>query len=205
MTDIHREIFVPKQIDLIPFVSSFAPSFYLVGGTGLALQYGHRRSIDFDLFSMESFDNQKIRNKIRREYKIEWTHVDSQDELTLVVNSVRCTFYRYPYPVPHPVLFDGELTMPDPPTIAAMKAFALGRRAKWKDYVDLYYVFREHPIGDVIGQAKEIFQQEFDEKLFREQLAYHQDINYSEAVQYMPGYEVPDKRILDSLIQISIS
>lgn len=205
MTDIHRDILDPKQVKLVPLISHFSSSFYLVGGTALALQYGHRRSIDFDLFTDKPFDNQKIRNIIRRNYPIEQTFVDSQEELTLIVTAVKCTFYYYPYPIIHLVEFSNGLFMPDPVTIAAMKAFALGRRAKWKDYIDLYFIFQNHSLHEVVAKAKEIFQQEFDEKLFREQLAYHQDINYSDTVIFMPGFEVPNNQILEFLIQVSVS
>ncbi len=205
MTDIHHEILDPKQVELVPLISRFSSPFYLVGGTALALQYGHRRSIDFDLFTDKLFDNQKIRNTIRKDYPIEQTFIDSREELTLLVTAVKCTFYYYPYPIIHPIGFTNGIFMPDPITIAAMKAFALGRRAKWKDYVDLYFVFQNHSLHDIVTRAKKVFQQEFDEKLFREQLAYHQDINYSDAVIFMPGFEVPNNQILEFLIQKSVS
>lgn len=205
MADIHRDILDPKQVQLIPLVTQFASSFYLVGGTALSLQLGHRRSIDFDLFSDQVFENQKIRNRIRTQFVIEQTVVDERDELTVLVQGVKCTFLYFPYAVPHTTPSIGQITMPDPLTIAALKAFALGRRAKWKDYVDLYVVLQRYTLGDVVGRAHEIFASEFDEKLFREQLAYHQDINYSESVLFMPGKEVPQESILSSLLTISTS
>jgi hypothetical protein len=71
-------------------------------------------------------------------------------------------------------------------TLAAMKAFALGRRAKWKDYVDLYFILRDHySIEDISNEAIINFGQLFSEKLFRQQLAFHKDINYSEPVEYL--------------------
>lgn len=50
-----------------------------------------------------------------------------------------------------------------------MKAFALGRRAKWKDYVDLYFIIKDyHSIDEICTKGKEIFEGEFNEKIFRE-------------------------------------
>jgi len=86
-----------------------------------------------------------------------------------------------------------------------MKAFALGRRAKWKDYVDLYFIFQRHTLANVVERAKKLFGGEVDEKLFRQQLAYHKDINYTEEVVFMPGKEVPRETILSSLLSISTS
>lgn len=205
MAGMHLDILDPKQRDLIPLMSRFAPVFYLVGGTALALQFGHRRSLDFDLFSSHPFENQPIRNRIKKQFTIEQTIVDQTDELTVLVHGAQCTFFYFPYPVAHPIASIGKLTMPDPLTIAAMKAFALGRRAKWKDYVDLYFALRRYTLSDVINRARELFGAEVDEKLFRQQLAYHKDINYTEEVIYMPGHGVPQQTILSSLLAISTS
>ncbi|MDR1584211.1 MAG: hypothetical protein LBS55_13325, partial [Prevotellaceae bacterium] len=51
-------------------------------------------------------------------------------------------FFNYPYQVEHPVNIDNIITMPALLSLSAMKAFALGRRAKWKDYVDLYFLIK---------------------------------------------------------------
>jgi hypothetical protein len=70
--------------------------------------------------------------------------------------------------------------------IAAMKAFALGRRAKWKDYVDMYFILRDYfTISQVAAEAAIHFGELFSEKLFRQQLAFHTDINYSEPIEFL--------------------
>ena len=67
-----------------------------------------------------------------------------------------------------------------------MKAFALGRRAKWKDYVDLYWLLKSHcTLGGICKRAQELFGNLFSEKLFRQQLCYFKDIDFSEEVQYV--------------------
>jgi len=90
--------------------------------------------------------------------------------------------------------------MPTLLTLAAMKAFALGRRAKWKDYVDLYFILRDsYTIPEICGEAHDIFKEQFSEKLFREQLAFHKDIDYSEVVDYL-GEPASDSDIKSFLI-----
>ena len=205
MPAIHPEILDQHQQDLLLLVSKFGHDFYLVGGTALALQYGHRRSLDFDLFTPKLFDNDHIRQQVRAAYPIEKTYLDSQGQLTIQAHSIRLTFYQYPFTISHPTNFAPPLTMPEPITIAAMKAFALGRRAKWKDYVDLYFVFQHPSLLEVVTEAQYVFGREFNEKLFREQLAYHQDINYSDAPIFMPGFATDTPSILNFLIQISTS
>ena len=46
---MHVEILSSSQKKLLPYVAQFKRSFYLVGGTAIALHLGHRESIDFDL------------------------------------------------------------------------------------------------------------------------------------------------------------
>ena len=94
--------------------------------------------------------------------------------------------------------------MPNLLTLASMKAFALGRRAKWKDYVDLYFILKTHSFKSLVKKAQEIFGSEFNEKLFREQLAYFNDIDYSEKVDYTKGFGIEDSIIKNKLIKISL-
>lgn len=48
-----------------------------------------------------------------------------------------------------------------------MKAFALGKRAKWKDYVDLYFIFQNYSLQELVDKTNSIFKEQFNEKLFR--------------------------------------
>ena len=67
-----------------------------------------------------------------------------------------------------------------------MKAFALGRRAKWKDYVDLYFILHDYfTIQEICKEAENIFNRQFSEKLFRQQLAFHKDIDFTEPVEFI--------------------
>ena len=78
-------------------------------------------------------------------------------------------------------------------------------RAKWKDYVDLYFIIKDHYSIDKITQkAKQIFSNEFNEKIFRSQLSYFKDINYTEEIEYLPGFEVNDKEIKKALTEFSL-
>lgn len=197
---MHKEVLTAEQNKLLPLVESFAKDFGLVGGTAIALHLGHRRSIDFDLFTDRSLRNQSILNKILKNYKIDLLVVNKLDELTLVISGVKLTFFRYPYRIDYHHKF-GKIKIPDTLTLAAMKAYALGRRAKWKDYVDLYFVMKDyHTLAEICVRAKKIFGVEFNEKMFRAQLSFFSDINYSEKVDYMPGFEVSDKEIKKALI-----
>jgi hypothetical protein len=203
---MHKNILTESQIAMLPLLKLFSSDYYLVGGTALALQYGHRRSLDFDLFTLKPFETQPILRKIRKNHTINQIHIDEVNQLTLMADQIKMTFYQYEYPVIHNEKMEAIITMPDDLSIAAMKAFALGRRAKWKDYVDLYFVFKNHSIQEVLDRAHEYYGQgEFNDKLFRGQLDFHQDINYIEPVDWMPGFETSQEEILFTLSQISLS
>lgn len=203
---MHKNILSAEQIAMLPLIKQFSSDYYLVGGTALALQYGHRRSLDFDLFTMQPFETQQIIRVIRKNFELNKIHIDEQNQLTLVANQIKMTFYQYEYPITHNEKFEDIITMPDDLSIAAMKALALGRRAKWKDYVDLYFVFKHYSIQEVIDRAHEFYGEgEFSDKLFRGQLDFHQDINYIEPVDWMPGFETSKEEILSNLSRISLN
>jgi len=199
---MYPEILSAKQKEVLPIIEDFG-DFGLVGGTAMALQLGHRRSIDFDLFSDKEFDNAEIRKKISSRAKIEKIFVDHAGEYTVLINGVKVTFIHYPFGIGFALDF-GKIKIADALTIAAMKAYALGRRAKWKDYVDIYFVLKSHGIGEIVERADKIFGNEFNDKIFRSQLSYFDDIDYSEVVDYLPGHGVDEEVIKNALREKSL-
>lgn len=197
---MHIEIFNSGQIELLPYIKNFQRSFYMVGGTAIALHLGHRRSIDFDLFTFKQLNKSRIKGKlIHFPYK-QIPIFEDVDQLHLLINNVKITFFNYPYSVLHPVKIDSYITIPSLLSLAAMKAFALGRRAKWKDYVDLYFILHDfYTIQEICTEAENFFNQQFSGKLFRQQLAFHKDIDYTESVEYLVQ-PVPDDEIKSFLI-----
>lgn len=202
---MYPKILTKEQQDLLPLISSFSSQFYLVGGTALALQLGHRRSIDFDLFSEKDFKNDLIIKKINQHYPISETYINSKNELTVEVNQVKMTWYNFPFVVPHEVDWEKIINLPDVLTIAAMKIYALGQRAKWKDYVDLYFIFQKYSLAEIVNWAEKLFVNQINERLLREQLDYFADIDYSETVEYLPGMAVNDEIIKRKLKEIAIN
>ena len=204
---MHPNILTKTQERLLPLIKQFSPSFYLVGGTALALQMGHRQSIDFDLFTDTVFDSLNIRTIIKKYHHANnRILIETETEFTLFVDNIKMTFYVYPYTIKHPANFESIISFPDVLTIAAMKAFALGKRAKWKDYVDLYFILQHHSLKEIVGVGHKYYSAgEFDEKLFREQLSYFKDLDYSEPIEYMPGFSVDNSTVKKKLIEISLS
>lgn len=86
-----------------------------------------------------------------------------------------------------------------------MKAYALGQRAKWKDYVDLYFIIKDYfPVSEISEKANQLFGGNFNGKLFRSQLAYFEGIDYAEQMDFMPGFKVSDEAVKEKLIEFSL-
>jgi len=202
---MHREILTATQLKLLSVVALFSKKFGLVGGTAIALYLGYRESLDFDLFSFNGFNNYSIKTKISQNVTIDTVLVNKKGEYTFLIDGVKFTFFQFPYKINFSESLDDIIKLPDLLTLGAMKAFALGRRAKWKDYVDLYFILKmHHTVSEITVRGVEVFGNEFNEKIFRTQLAYFEDIDYSEQVVYKEGFGVDDEIIKKALVEFSL-
>ena len=183
---MHIEILTKTQKDLLQIVSNFSKDYYLVGGTAIALYLGHRNSIDFDLFTHKKVKRQSI-NFFFKKNEINYTILhEAYDQFHILVNSVKLTFFNFPFKIEHKQKFESIIKMPTLLDLAAMKAYAFGGRAKWKDYVDMYFILNNNfTILQITERAKQIFTDAFSSKLFHQQLSYFKDIDYSEPVIFL--------------------
>ncbi len=201
---MHLEILNNEQKELLPILSQFKREYYLVGGTAIALHIGHRESIDFDLFKEKDIRKKYVYTKLKNlDYKVSFA---DYNQINMLSKGVKITFFSFPYQVPVNSKLNNFLKMPDLLTLGAMKAFALGRRSKWKDYLDLYFILKFHyPFNKVAQKAKEIFKDEFIEKQFIAQLGYFKGINYDEEVIFLIPNPPSEEEVKSFLTEISIS
>jgi hypothetical protein len=201
---MHLHILSNNQTDLLPYFKPFNRKYYLVGGTAIALHLGHRRSIDFDFFCYSPIKKKQLKSKLQNVPFTKTLLFEDTDQMHLMINGVKTTFFHYPYMIEHPVKVSNVVAIPDLIALSAMKAFALGRRAKWKDYVDLYFILKNHfTIEEISSMAKGVYGSFYSEKLFREQLAFHKDIDFSEPVEYLIP-PVSEKEIKEFLTEKAI-
>ena len=202
---MHKEILNNDQVNLLSLIKEFKRSYYLVGGTAIALYIGHRRSIDFDLFKESGINHKSILEKISNKGLKPIVTRRVSEQLNLLINNVKFTFFEYPFQIKATVKFDDVILMPTLLELAAMKAYALGRRSKWKDYVVLYFILKDfHSIEEISKKAAEIYGQLFSEKQFRSQLCYFNDIDFEEKVDFI-GKVVSEKSIKSKLTELAIS
>ncbi|MBT3299039.1 MAG: nucleotidyl transferase AbiEii/AbiGii toxin family protein [Candidatus Marinimicrobia bacterium] len=199
------DILTESQKAILPHLESFTSDYYLVGGTAIALYLGHRKSIDFDLFTQGKIKPRLINAwKEKLPYSPIQTLFESGDEIHFIISDVKVTFMQFPYRIRCIDSFYG-LSIPSLLSLAGMKAFALNRRAKWKDYVDLYFIMKDHySLKQIITEADNIFGSAFNSQLFRRQLSYFDDINYTEKVEYV-SEPLEDEIIKAFLTEMSFS
>lgn len=134
--------------------SEIGQLFYLAGGTALALQLGHRRSIDLDFFSPTE-DVPTIRPGLEEALvSFNATLADSSwGNLVYLANNVRVGFYGYSHPLVNPVIEEEGLRLASIEDIALMKLDTLLSRAARKDFYDLYFICRKIPLKRLLVLA----------------------------------------------------
>lgn len=134
--------------------SNMTESFYLAGGTALALRLGHRMSEDLDFFSNASFSIDEL---VRDLASLGKMVVDRREPGTLVgsLSGVRISFLSYGYPLVNKVWSWSGLQIADPVDIACMKLIAVGDRGLKRDFIDMYFLLREVLDLDALFDAME--------------------------------------------------
>lgn len=104
---MRKDILTGNQIRLLPLIREFSREYYLVGGTAIALYLGHRRSIDFDLFTSGHAKKQSIKKTIdRRDCTVSELLFEDSEQIHLVIDGMKLTFFSFPYPIETPVDFE---------------------------------------------------------------------------------------------------
>lgn len=154
-------------------------NFYLVGGTALALQIGHRVSVDFDLFTKEKLPKQLLQT-VKRVFRSSSIIVTYRvpEQMNVLIDGLKITFFQYEYPVIEPLVDYQGVSIASVPEIAAMKAFSIGKRFSYKDYVDWCFLLSEKHVTlpQVITLAERKFSHDFNDRLFLSQLASFEDV-----------------------------
>ena len=114
-------------------------NFYLAGGTGLALQLGHRVSLDFDFFTKDDIDTKILIQKIKNLGKFS-VEKESENTLIGIFEGTRITFLKYDYPLLFPLKKLDGLKVADGRDIGCMKISAISSRGTKKDFIDLYFI-----------------------------------------------------------------
>ena len=159
----------------------------LVGGTSLALQYGHRNSVDLDFFGSLDDDLFAFRDCLEN-----ISHVNVIKETKSIriydIDGVKVDFVDYSrYPWLTDAVEEDGLRLASPKDIAAMKVNAIEGRGTRKDFVDIYFLLQHYSLNEIFG----FYQEKYPEhSLFRAlmSLSYFDDAEK----QMMPKMYAPD-------------
>jgi predicted nucleotidyltransferase component of viral defense system len=179
MNNIHKNILTDEMQKIYSKLGEFRDDFYLAGGTGLALLVGHRASVDFDFFSDKPIKKtllKKIEETFSR-FRIQII-LNTSNELTVIIDNTKITFLYYPFSQVLQLETDNGIQILSIKEILATKAYSVGRRGVYKDYVDLYVGLNENLItlSEILDIAKKKYGLVFNDRLFLEQLLYLDDV-----------------------------
>lgn len=123
--------------------SGLLKNAYLAGGTGLALQLGHRISVDFDFFTPSNFKGQEIVKKLEKIGKFIFQEAAEKNTLLGLFEDVKFSLFKYDYPlVISPINYLG-IKIARPEDIFAMKLAAIMDRGTTKDFIDVFFLIKK--------------------------------------------------------------
>ena len=187
---MHWDILDKKRTDFLPSCRfTKAQGFYLAGGTGLALQIGHRDSIDFDFFTEKDIVPDEVFAQLKVETQGRNLTIVQKEKNTLSVivdQEIKLSFFGYHYPLLFPLVDSPSFSIASVRDIAAMKLSAITSRSLEKDYVDLYYILQTCSLANILGDAKQKFP-ELDQSVILKALVYFDDVE-QEHILFKHGY-----------------
>ena len=148
-----------KKLMLLPELEDF----FLVGGTALALQLGHRISIDIDLFTQNDFDTKKLFSKLNKQFKIsDLTEDNNTLNFNIVFpeksdNIIKIDLIKYSYPLINPIFEIDKIRLLSVEDIIPMKLSAVAGRGSKKDFYDIFYLLTSYSIEKMFELFKKKF------------------------------------------------
>ena len=124
--------------------------YYLAGGTALALQLGHRVSVDLDFFGNTEIDLSNIPVLLNELGNVTLMS-QSKSVLVLNINTIKVDFVNYKYPLLFTVKKEDNIRLSDIRDISAMKLAALAGRGRKRDFYDLYFLLKAFTLNEIFG------------------------------------------------------
>lgn len=171
----HRTLGLLKDLMRIPLLSQH----FLVGGTSLALQMGHRKSIDLDLFTHQSFEAESLLEVIQNNFQVQPLTITNTIFIS-VIEGIKVDFVYFRYPFAFPIIEEENIRLADKRDIAPMKLDAVTKRGSKKDFFDMYYLFDEYSPLQILEWYKAMFKHDTSFHVIRS-LIYFEDAESTDA------------------------
>jgi predicted nucleotidyltransferase component of viral defense system len=140
------------QIDIVD-------PFYLVGGTALALLYGHRDSVDIDLFTHHDFSVERIEQVLLSEFDNVQINGTNKIMLFCMINDVKVDFVNHGVKPRFAIQTIDGIRLLNAKDIAAFKLKAIFQRGSKKDFCDLYTLLHHFSLQELIDYCLTTFPQ----------------------------------------------
>ena len=164
--------------------------FALVGGTALALRYGHRVSVDLDLFTDGEMDVPAIRAALAEEFGGEFVFEDDQQAKWAVfcfIQGVKVDIVRFPHARIADLVVEDGIRMYDDVDIGPMKIEAMLHRAQKKDFWDLEQLLRVHGLQELLDNHRRKYPKNTIMISIPRALGYFEDAEESEEPKALNG------------------
>lgn len=181
MLKLFTEVLDKKRLETWEKLGNFKNIGVLAGGTALSFQLNHRKSFDFDIFSEKTIRQNLLlkTGEVFGQNNLE-VIIDSPDELTILFkNEIKISFVYFPFKPLYETILTESLNLFEVKDLLSNKAYSIGRRGAWRDYVDVYWGLSHKivTLPSLIKETQKRFTGAFSEKLFLEQLTYLGDVN----------------------------
>jgi hypothetical protein len=143
---LQKESINTKVLDLLYSLQGkeYLKDFFLVGGTGLALMLGHRKSVDIDLFTAGDFDAENLLEKLESDFDFSMDYID-KNTIKGDTNGLKVDFLAHKYPLINKILEIEKLRIASIDDISAMKVNSIANDGtRVKDFIDLFFLISEH-------------------------------------------------------------
>jgi predicted nucleotidyltransferase component of viral defense system len=151
---LHLETVESGTFALLNQLSGIAElkDYHLVGGTALALMYGHRKSIDLDLFTTKNFNRERLVSILTSEFGADFQYQGEPNRMGLFcyIKEVKVDFVNYPFSQIDDSILEDGIRFYSSKDIGAMKIQAILNRAVKKDFWDIAELLSHFSIQDLI-------------------------------------------------------
>jgi len=177
---LHYETIDPQTLGLLKSLQK-APAFSelrLAVGTSLALQIGHRKSIDIDLFGAIHSDEYAISEAVNAIGKV--TILKKSENINIfLIDNIKVDIVNYPYPWIEKAINEDDLCLAGKNDIAAMKLAAITGRGTKKDFVDLFFLLQTFSLNEMLAFYNQKYH-DGSEFLVLKSLSYFEDADKDE-------------------------
>ena len=151
---LHTETVEPGTLSLLKQLITMPElkNFSLVGGTALSLQYGHRTSVDLDLFCTEGYEYYTLVESLKKEFGLDFQHEAKESNFGIFcfINSIKTDIINYRHQLIDSLFEIENIRMYSSKDIAAMKIQAILGRGRKKDFWDLAELLKHYSLDQLI-------------------------------------------------------